>query len=47
MKRITTQRGSWLLNKFILSAPWEIYTDQYWEYVYWCQGVKGEDNVLD
>ena len=47
MKRITTQRGSWLLNKFILSAPWEIHTEQYWEYAYWCQGVKGQDSVLD
>ena len=46
-ERITTQRGSWLLNKFILSAPWEIYTEQYWEYAYWCQGVMGEDSVLD
>ena len=26
----------WLLNKFSLSAPWEMYREKYGEYAYWC-----------
>ena len=32
--------GSWLLNKFSLSAPWEMYREQYGEYAYWYRGLK-------
>ena len=38
---ITNSRSSWLLNKFSLSAPQEMYREQYGEYAYWCEGVKG------
>ena len=34
---ITNEWSSWLLNKFSLSAPYEMYG----EYAYWCQVVKG------
>ena len=30
----------WLINKFSLSVPKEMYREQYGEYVYWCLGVK-------
>ena len=33
---ITNLRISWLLNKFSLSAPWEMYGEEYGEYQYWC-----------
>ena len=32
--------GSWLLNKFSLLAPWEMYREQYGEYAYWYQSLK-------
>ena len=32
---ITYKRGIWLLNKFSLSAPKEMYREQYGEYEYW------------
>ena len=38
---ITNQKSSWLLNKFSLSVAWEMYREQYGEYAYWLQGVKG------
>ena len=38
---ITNLRRSWLLSKFFLSAPLEMYREQYGEYAYWCYGVKG------
>ena len=31
----------WLWNKFSLSVPKEMYREEYREYGYWCQGVKG------
>ena len=33
--------SSWLLNKFFMSVPKEMYGEQNGEYVFWCQGVKG------
>ena len=33
---ITNKRSSWLLNKFSLSAPEEMYREQCGEYAYWC-----------
>ena len=33
---ITNYRSSWLLNKFSLSVPQEMYGEQYGEYTYWC-----------
>ena len=27
--------------KFSFSDPYEMYKEQYGEYAYWCQGVKG------
>ena len=36
MEMITNKRNSWLLNKFSLLAPQEMYHEQYGEYVYWC-----------
>ena len=38
---ITNWRGSWLLNKFSLLAPKEMYKAQYGEFAYWYEGVKG------
>ena len=38
---ITNCRSSWLLNKFSLSTPWEMYREQCGEYAYWCWGVMG------
>ena len=32
---ITNWKSSWLLNKFSLSAPQEMYKQQYGEYTYW------------
>ena len=32
--------GSWLLNKFSLLAPWEMYREQYGEYAYWYQSAN-------
>ena len=40
IKQITTNwRSSWMLNKFSLSASWEMSRGQYGEYAYWCKGV--------
>ena len=33
---ISMYRGSWWLNKIFLSAPEEMYGEQYWEYTDWC-----------
>ena len=33
---ITNLKSSWFLNKFSLSAPQEMYREQYGEYAYWC-----------
>ena len=33
--------SSWLLNKFFMSVPKEMYGEQNGEYAFWCQGVKG------
>ena len=32
---ITNLRSSWLLNKFSLSAPYEMFREYYREYAYW------------
>ena len=32
---ITNERSFWLVNKFSLSAPLEMYREQYGEYTYW------------
>ena len=32
---ITNSRSSWLLDKFSLSARYEMYDEQYGEYEYW------------
>ena len=42
---ISMYRGSWWLNKIFLSAPEEMYGEQYGEYTDWCYGVEG-DNTL-
>ena len=36
----------WFLNTFSLSAPYEMFKEQYGEYAYWYfdEGVKGEDS---
>ena len=40
---INRYRSSWLLSdKFSLSAPQEVYREQYGEYAYWYKGVKGK-----
>ena len=39
-KMITKLISSWLLNKFSLSAPLEMYREQYGEYAHWCYCVK-------
>ena len=37
IKEIVTREGTfWLANKFSLSAPQEMYEEQYGEYAYWC-----------
>ena len=33
--------SSWLLNKFFMSVPKEMYGEQNGEYAFWCQVVKG------
>ena len=41
VKRMITKLTSlWLLNKFSLSASFEMYGEQYGEYAYLCKGVK-------
>ena len=30
------KKSCWLLHKFSLSAPLEMYKEQYGEYAYWC-----------
>ena len=32
---ITSEKGFWLVNKFFLSVPQEMYEDQDGEYAYW------------
>ena len=39
---LTNLSSSWLLNKFSLPAPWGMYSEQYGEYGYCCQGVEGQ-----
>ena len=38
---ITSQRSSWLFNKFSLPAPWKMYGEQFGECSQWRQGEKG------
>ena len=38
---INNKCSSWLWNKFSFSASLEMYGEQYGEYAYWCEGVKG------
>ena len=38
---ITNQGSYWLIDKFSLLAPQEMYREQYGEYAYWCWGVNG------
>ena len=35
-------KSTWLLNKFFLSAPHEMDTEQYGEYAYWCWDDEGQ-----
>ena len=43
---ITDLRSSWLLNEFSLSAPKEMYGEQYREYLYWCLGVRSLEEIV-
>ena len=38
---VTKERSFWLGKKFSLTAPWEMYKEQFREYAYWHWGVKG------
>ena len=42
-------KSFWFIDKFSLSAPWEVYREYYREYAYWCvrrlcKNSKGEQN---